>query len=303
MRPAVEREEGLAIVKADGANGDPEGGNASGVIGAAMRICIFIAAAWVLLVSAAAAQTAPDALDRNAALRTSQAALGEVPGDHRLTTAHGRSVSLRQYRGKPLVVQFVYTGCHQVCPATTRALAGALREAQRSLGPDRFRILTIGFNLPFDTPVAMKAYARRHALDLPNWEFASPAAEDLDRLVREFGFSYAATPNGFDHVLQATIVDGEGRIHRQIYGADFALPLIVEPLKALLTGEPVPISRFDAWIDQVKLLCTVYDPSAGRYRINYAIVIELLVGASILVVGAVSLAAEWRKHRKRSAGA
>ena len=265
------------------------------------RLTILVAAAGALLVGVATAQAAPDVLDQNAALRTSQAVLGHAPGDHRLTTADGRDVSLFHYRGKPLVVQFVYTGCSQVCPATTRVLAAAVREAQRALGSERFHTVTIGFNLPFDTPVAMKAYARRHGLALPSWDFLSPAAEDLERLTREFGFSYAQTPSGFDHVLQTTIVDAEGRIYRQIYGADFDLPLLVEPLKALLTGEPVAAATLaGAWLERIKLLCTVYDPSAGRYRINYAIVIEILVGASILAVGVYSLANEWRKHRKRS---
>ena len=268
-----------------------------------VRLAVLLVAAWVLLNSAAGAQSASNAVDQTAALRASQAVLGQAPGDHRFTTADGRNASLVQYRGKPLVVHFVYTGCYQVCPATTRVLAAAIREAQRALGPDRFHTLTIGFNLPFDTPVAMKAYARRHGITLPNWDFVSPAAEDLDRLIREFGFAYAQTPNGFDHILQTTIVDAEGRIHRQIYGADFDLPLLIEPLKALLTGEPVAATRTAEWLERVKLLCTVYDPSAGKYRINYAVVIEILVGASILVVGIYSLAIEWRKHRKRSANA
>lgn len=267
------------------------------------RLGCFVAMAGGLLTGTAAAQTAPSALDQNAALRSSQAALGQAPADHRFTTADGRNVNLRQYRGRPLVVHFVYTGCHQVCPATTRVLAAAIREAQRALGSERFHTLTIGFNLPFDTPVAMRAYASRHGVTLPNWDFASPAAEGLERLTREFGFSYAQTPSGFDHILQTTIVDAEGRIYRQIYGAEFALPLLVEPLKALLTGEPVAATRAADWFERVKLLCTVYDPSAGKYRINYAVVIEILVGASILVAGVYSLANEWRKHRKRSAGA
>ena len=98
-------------------------------------------------------------------------------------------------------------------------------------------------------------------------------------------------------------MDAEGRIYRQIYGADFDLPLLVESLKALLAGEPVAATRTAEWFERVKLLCTVYDPSAGRYRINYAVVIEILVGASILLAGVCSLANEWRKHRKRSARA
>jgi protein SCO1/2 len=267
------------------------------------KSAILVAAAWVLFVTAAGADPVAGALDQNAALRFSQAVLGQVPGNHTLYAADGRRLSLSQYRGKPLLVHFVYTGCYQVCPTTTRVLGAAIKEAQRALGPDSFHTLTIGFNLPFDTPTAMKAYAQKHGLGLANWDFLSPDAAGVDRLTQEFGFSYAQTPNGFDHVLQVTIVDAEGRIYRQLYGESFDLPLLVEPLKALLTGTPVPVSVLSEWIERVKLLCTVYDPSAGKYRINYAIVIEIFVGASILLVGIGSLINEWRKQRKRSASA
>jgi protein SCO1/2 len=265
---------------------------------------IVVAAAWVPLTSTAKtlAGTEPS-FDQKRALRLSQAVIGQTPGNHAFTSADGQRVSLSQYRGKPLVVHFVYTGCYQVCPTTTRFLAGAVKEAQRTLGADKFQTLTIGFNLPYDTPMAMKAYARQHGLSLANWSFVSPDGASVERLTQEFGFSYLQTPNGFDHVLQVTILDADGRIYRQLYGESFALPLLVEPLKALLTGEPVAAPVLSEWIERVRLLCTIYDPSAGKYRVNYAIVIEILIGATIIAVGTGSLLNEWRKHRKRSSSA
>ena len=41
-------------------------------------------------------------------------------------------------------------------------------------------------------------------------------------MTREFGFSFKAPARGFDHVLQVTLVDAEGRIVRQVYGAEIA---------------------------------------------------------------------------------
>jgi protein SCO1/2 len=268
------------------------------------KAVIVVAAVWAPLTSAAETQPGAEPnFDQNRALRVSQAAIGQAPGDYAFTRADGQRVSLSQYRGKPLVVHFVYTGCYQVCPTTTRFVAGAVKEAQRTLGADSFQTLTIGFNLPYDTPTAMKAYARQHGLSLANWSFLSPDAASVERLTQEFGFSYLQTPNGFDHVLQVTIMDADGRIYRQLYGESFDLPLLVEPLKALLTGEPVAAPVLGKWIERVRLLCTIYDPSAGKYRLNYAIVIEILIGASIIAVGAGSLLNEWRKHRKRSSSA
>ena len=34
---------------------------------------------------------------------------------------------------------------------------------------------------------------------------------------------------------------------------------------------------------KVKLFCTVYDPAAGRYRLNYSLFVEIFAGASILI--------------------
>ena len=64
------------------------------------RLEIFVAAAGALVAGVATAQAAPDVLDQNAALRASQAVLGQAPGNHRLTTADGRDVSLFHYRNQ-----------------------------------------------------------------------------------------------------------------------------------------------------------------------------------------------------------
>lgn len=252
----------------------------------------------LLLFAACAAQ----AFDEKLALKESQAAIGRAVGDYALRDSEGRTVRLSELRGKPLVVNFVYTGCFQVCPVTTQFLAGAVKEAQRTLGPGAFRVATIGFNLPFDTPQAMKAFARKNAVPSSNWLFLTPDAETLPALVSDFGFRYEATSAGFDHLLQVSIVDQGGRIYRQVYGDSFEAPLFVGPLLQLAQNAPVADNTIQAFLKQVKLLCTVYDPSAGRYRLNYVVIIELLVGASVMLGGIGFVALEWRRRRRTHAG-
>lgn len=237
------------------------------------------------------------ALDEKAALKESQAAIGRQVGDYRFTDSNGKAVRLADLRGKPLVVNFVYTGCFQVCPATTQFLAGAVKEAERSLGPGTFRVATIGFNLPFDDPGSMRAFARKFAIASPNWLFLTPEAETLEALVRDFGFRYEATAAGFDHLLQVSILDQEGRVYRQVYGDAFDAPLFVGPLLQLAQNAPVEQNTVEAAWEKFKLLCTVYDPSAGRYRLNYVVLIEILVGTSVLLAGAGFVLREWRRRR------
>lgn len=235
--------------------------------------------------------------DEKAALTESQAAIGREIRGYTLRDATGRDVRLEDLRGKPLVVHFVYTGCFQVCPASTQFLAKAVAEAERSLGRGAFRVATVGFNLPFDTPQAMKDFGRKFGISSPDWMFLSPQADSLAQLTADFGFRYEATAAGFDHLLQVSILDADGRIYRQVYGDSFEVPLFVGPLLELVQNRPVA-GGVQAFLEQVKLLCTVYDPSAGRYRLNYVVIIELLIGASVTLGVIGFVAVEWRRRRR-----
>ena len=115
-------------------------------------------------------------LDSKTALELSQSVIGTSVGDHVLLDRQGRPTPLARYRGRPLLVNFIYTACFQVCPTTTKNLQKAVENTVTVLGPDRFNVISIGFNQPFDSPEAMKAFAFQHGIHLPNWEFLSPAA-------------------------------------------------------------------------------------------------------------------------------
>jgi len=253
----------------------------------------------LVLLAACTAQ----AFDEKAALKESQAAIGRQIGDYQFHDSEGRAVRLSALRGKPLVVNFIYTGCMQVCPATTQFLKSAVKDAERAIGPGTFRVATIGFNLPFDSPQAMKDFARKNGFASPNWLFLTPDPETLPALVADFGFRYEATAAGFDHLLQVSIVDQGGRVYRQVYGDSFDAPLFVGPLLQLAQNAPVADNTVLALWEQVKLLCTVYDPSAGRYRLNYVVIIELLVGSSVMLGGIGFLVIEWRRRRRAHSAA
>ena len=255
-------------------------------------------AALFLCVIQSSAVAAP-AFDSTDALRASQAVVGQTLPDYTLLDREGRPVRLSSYRGKPLLVSFIYTGCFQICPATTRALQAAVKAAQDGLGTKQFNVISIGFNQPADSPQALKSFAAQHGISYPNWEFLSPHASIVDGLARDFGFSYAATPAGFDHILQVSVIDAQGRIYRQIYGEGFAGDILGEPLKQLITDTPMPNNvSLAAIIERVRILCTVYDPVTGEYRVNNGLALEVAGGLTFLVSIAWFFLLEWRTRRK-----
>jgi protein SCO1 len=241
----------------------------------------------------------PPALDQKAAVQASQAALGRTIGDYTLLDREGRPVRLDSYRGKPLLVSFIYTGCFEVCPTTTRSLEEAVRALQGRFGTNQFNVVSIGFNQPADSPQALKAFAAQHRISQPNWDFLSPPAPIVRPLTRDFGFLYEATPAGFDHVLQVSLIDAKGVIVRQVYGDRVAVDALGEPMKQMLLGAPLSQGmRLDDIIDQVKLLCTVYDPKTGTYRVDYSLAIEFAGGLTFIIAMALYMFNEWRSRRK-----
>ncbi|CAK0763205.1 protein SCO1 [Gammaproteobacteria bacterium] len=236
--------------------------------------------------------------DNAGALQYSQSAIGRTLGEYTLTDVDGRPVPLTRYRGRPLVVSLVYTSCYHTCPMTTRYLLKAVRNARQVLGPRSFTVLTIGFDTRLDTPFAMRNFAKLQGVDLENWEFLSADARTMESLVKDLGFLYTPSPKGYEHLIQATVVDGTGIVRLQVYGDLFPIPQLVEPLKQMVLGTGVAQNALDRLWTKVRLFCTTYDPSGDRYAIDYSLFIGMAIGASILIFGIAFLVNEIRRGRK-----
>jgi len=265
-----------------------------------MRRCVergLLLAALIFSTVANAAEGS--ALDEKEALRASQAVIGSSVADHALLDRDGRPLRLSSYRGKPLLVSFIYTGCFQVCPTQTRALHEAVKGLGSVFGTHQFNVASIGFNQPFDSPTAMRAFAAQQRIDDPNWAFLSPPSATVDALTRNFGFRYQATPAGFDHLLGVTIVDAEGRIHSQVYGDRLTAQQLGEPLRQLLGAAPLSRQvRLEDLIERVRILCTVYDPDTGAYRYDTKLIFEIAGGLTFFISVGVYLLLDLLRRRR-----
>jgi protein SCO1/2 len=236
-------------------------------------------------------------LDDAEALRLSQAAIGRELAGYEFTAADGSKLTFEQLRGRPVVLSLVYTSCYHVCSTLTLHLRETVEIARDALGPQSFSVVTVGFDTPNDTPERMRVYARERGVDVPGWNFASTDAAGMARLARDVGFTYFASPKGFDHITQTTIVDSSGRIVLQVYGEEFAPPLVVEPLKKLVWGVNLDRGTVQGLMNTVKLFCTIYDPASGRYRFDYSLIVEIVAGALALGIAAIGILATMRNVR------
>ena len=228
--------------------------------------CVLFVFSVVAGASAGHAATEIPTYDRGDALEISQGAIGRTLGDYTLRDTNGQPFSLSALRGKPIVVSMIYTSCHHICPSIT---PDRMREFEKRLGSD----------------------------GVPNWHFLATEAQVVDELSDNLGFLFFPSAKGFDHLAQATIIDADGRIYRQVYGVDVETTAIVEPLKELVFNTPRSAGFLAHWVSTFRLFCTVYDPNNDRYRFDYSIFTAIVTGVLSLGLVLFFIVREWRHTR------
>lgn len=236
--------------------------------------------------------------DEREAVAYSQRAVGRLVSDHRFVGRDHRPRLLSEYRGRPLVINMIYTSCSHTCPLIVQSLYRSVEVAQSTFGTGSFAVATIGFDSRADTPQRLHDYARSQGVDLPNWDFLGADAATIEALAAEIGFVFAPIAAGFDHLAQVTVLDGDGRVYRQIYGENISPLALAEPLKDLVYGRTSGYDTLSGLANRIRLICTVYDPAQGRYRFSYAIFIGLAIGLISTVSTGVFLVRAWLGHAR-----
>jgi len=265
---------------------------------AALRRALRCGALALVLLAAVPARAA---FDEAAALRASEQAVGREVRDLAFVTADGRRLRLAELRGKPVVISMIYTSCASICPATTRQLAPAVRLAREALGPEGFTVLSVGFDVAHDTPAALREFAAAQHVSDARWWFVSASEADIAQLAADTGFWFAPGAGLYDHLIQTTLLDGRGRVVRQIYGNEFRGVELADPLRKAALGAPLAAAPVRSLLARVRLLCTVYDARLGRYRADYTLALSILIALTTLLAMLIWLLRSWRSGRPRGA--
>lgn len=154
-----------------------------------------------------------------------------------LRDAEGRTVSLTDFRGKVLVLNFIYASCPDVCPLHSDFLAAIQQDVNQTPMRDLVRFITITTDPEPDTPEAMKAYGPAHGLDSSNWEFLTSGANDPEgtrRLAKRYGLKFTPAKGGYQlHGVVTHLIDKSGNLRARYHGLKFNTTNIILHINAL----------------------------------------------------------------------
>lgn len=149
-----------------------------------------------------------------------------------------RRMDAAAYRGRTLLLNFVFTGCSTTCPTQTLELA-ALR---RSLPPAlraQVDFLSVSVDPLADTPATLAAFARRMgADDPPGWRFATGAPSQIDTLAQRLAATDPRQPTSgpADHGTALYLFDTTGVLRQRYAGVPVDRPRLARELAEVVAA-------------------------------------------------------------------
>ena len=138
--------------------------------------------------------------------------IGKPAPDFVLTSQSAAQVRLSQFRGKLVLLNFIYTTCVDVCPLITANLGRVQRDlmARGWWGTDVV-FVSVTTDPARDTPSALRTYARRYQADLRAWYFLTGSPRTLDAVYKAYGIPVRPAPKGLqEHAAPTFVIDRRG---------------------------------------------------------------------------------------------
>lgn len=172
-------------------------------------------------------------------------AAGDAVPDFRLRNQDGKSIHVDQFRGKALLITFIYTRCPlpNFCPLVTRNFAAI--EKQLAADPSllkKSQLLCVSIDPEHDTPARLRAYGAEYLGSdskeaFAHLDFAVPDKEVLTEMAHYFDVGITVGANDqISHTLSTTLIGPNGKVVQFYPGNDWTVAQVYGDLKHVIEG-------------------------------------------------------------------
>jgi len=154
--------------------------------------------------------------------------------DAKLVDQNGNAVALTSLKGKPLVVDFIYTSCPGPCLMETAKLANVALRLGSDLG-SKVTIVSISVDPEHDGPKQLLDYSRQQGADQKGWYFLTGGPAEVDQALSGFKLSRQVEPDGsVGHLVDMMLIGSDGRLIHEYNGEVVKAQDIVDDVKKTL---------------------------------------------------------------------
>lgn len=168
-------------------------------------------------------------------------AAGDQVPDFALLNQSGKTVHLAQFKGRVVLMTFIYTRCTlaDFCPRMSRNFA----EIDHALAADpalyaKTHLLSVSFDPTYDTPAVLRSYGGAYTGEytkekFQHWDFAAPPVKELDAMAEFFDVGIMPGENkSLTHSLSTVLIGKDGRVIAWYPTNDWQPAAMVDAVKA-----------------------------------------------------------------------
>lgn len=173
---------------------------------------------------------------------------GPQPGvevaDYRLINQDGKAIRIHDYKGKALLLTFIYTRCQDPgqCTLMSSNFATIDQELQKqSELYQKIHLLSISFDSDYDTSKVLRSYGAAYTgkytdETFAHWEFASGSADEVKGIAKFFGMRYfqdsSSGKEQVIHSLRTALIGADSKIVKVYRGNEWKPDEVLKDLQA-----------------------------------------------------------------------
>ena len=147
---------------------------------------------------------------------------GEVIPDVGLVDQDGKTIRLSDFRGKTVLLTFIYTRCPMptFCPRLSSLFAAVDKELARD--PKEYahtQLVSVSIDPKFDTPSVLRKYGLGYLSGdekrFGHWSFTVPTPENLKKLAEAFALIHEEEDNQISHSMSTVLIGPDGRLIKE----------------------------------------------------------------------------------------
>lgn len=168
---------------------------------------------------------------------------GEAIPDFEFLNQSDRTIHLVQFRGKVLLLTFIYTRCPlpNFCVRMSRNFADIDKALQKDPAMyAKTHLLSVSFDPAYDTPGVLRSYGGAYTGNylketFAHWDFAAPTEKELPKVLQFFDIG--ATPEKdktITHSLSTVVIAPDGKLYKWYPGNDWTPRQVLQDVQKLV---------------------------------------------------------------------
>jgi protein SCO1/2 len=202
-----------------------------------------------------------DAVDESGTASSVGPKPGEEVPDFTLVNQDGEPVRMRQYKGRALVLTFIYTRCPlpDYCPLMTDNFAEIIKAIKGDAALyGKTQLLSISVDPEYDTPARLREHGAGHTTEsgaqtFSHWEFATGSSDEVKKIATYFGLQYFTESDQIIHSLVTAIISPDGKVVKLYTGNEWKPAEIISDLQQFKQQEPPPAKEKPQAKSQAKI--------------------------------------------------